>query len=82
MQPQIRGFDGIDFLNIRFSLNRDAAPEKVNATIKPNRAKTAPSTVPRLPRSPSDSFGRRLTPNPTAGFQQDQHAKKQQQSVK
>src|SRR5436190_8166425 len=49
-------------INIRFSLNRDAAPEKVNATIRPNRAKTAPSTVPRPPRSPSDSFGRRRTP--------------------
>jgi hypothetical protein len=48
--------------NIRFSLNRVAAPEKVNATIKPNKAKTAPSTVPRPPRSPSDSFGRRRTP--------------------
>src|SRR5258706_6547999 len=49
-------------VSIRFSLNRDAAPEKVNATIKPNRAKTAPSTVPRPLRSPSDSFGRRRTP--------------------
>src|SRR5882724_11278728 len=49
-------------VNILFSLNRDAAPEKVNATIRPNRAKTAPSTVPRPPRSPSDSFGRRRTP--------------------
>src|SRR5213595_1489937 len=49
-------------INIRFSLNRDAAPEKVNATIRPNRAKTAPSTVPRPPRSPSVSFGRRRTP--------------------
>src|SRR3979490_2872210 len=49
-------------INIRFSLNRDAAPENVKATIKPKRAKTAPSIVPRPPRSPSDSFGRRLTP--------------------
>src|SRR5438552_6109391 len=48
--------------NMRFSLKRVAAPEKVNATIKPNRAKTAPSTVPSPPRSPSDSFWRRLTP--------------------
>jgi len=41
------GFDAIDFIgdHIRFSARRDAAPEKVNAIIKPNRANIAPSTV-------------------------------------
>src|SRR5258706_8464058 len=49
-------------INIRFSLKRDAAPEKVKAIRRPNKAKTAPSTGPRLLRSPSDSLGRRLSP--------------------
>src|SRR5262245_27910234 len=63
LESQISSFDSISFLgnqyNTRFSLNRDAAPENVNATTNPNRANIAPSIVPRLPRSPSDSLERR-----------------------
>jgi hypothetical protein len=61
-------------INILFSLKRPAAPEKVNAISKPNRAKTAPSTVPRLLRSPSDSLGAAPDGKTTASLEQDQHA--------
>ena len=69
-------------ISIRFSLNRVAAPEKVNATIKPNSAKTAPSTVPRLPGSPFRLFRPAPDTEATAGFEQDQHAEEEQQGIK
>ncbi|MBZ5653454.1 MAG: hypothetical protein LAO18_23585 [Acidobacteriia bacterium] len=63
-------------ISILFSLKRDAAPEKVNAISKPNSAKTAPSIVPKLLRSPSDS----TVPDTkkTASLQQDHHAEEEQ----
>jgi len=40
VQAQIGGFDAIDFLGDQhpFLVKPDAAPEKVNATIRPNMA--------------------------------------------
>jgi hypothetical protein len=62
-------------ISIRLSLKRNAAPEKVNATSKPNRAKTAVDGAETLLLRIVQSAPDRET---TAGFQQDQHAHKEQ----
>ena len=42
--------------------NLEAAPEKVNAISSPSRAKTDPSTAPKLSNAPSASFALRRIP--------------------
>jgi len=75
VQPQICGFDRIRLsaINMRFSLNRDAALEKVNAISKPKRTNTAPSTAQVTPL-PVDLFRPAPDREAAATFQHNQHA--------